>query len=83
MKIVPFTSIGGVTLGLTMDDVVNLFGKPTSINEEKFSDGQITKTYNYDNFILNFDKDDKFRLSRITTSSPNVTLNNKNLIVLK
>ena len=84
MKIEPFTSVGAVYLGSTINDVIDILGEPSSVEEEDFGDGKITKTLEYDslNIEMSFDEDDNFLLSRITIRSSDATLWGKKIIGL-
>jgi len=84
MKIEPFTSIGDINLGSTMDEVTELIGKPSSMKITDYGDGMLTRIIKYDELGLDltFCEDDDFLLGSIATKSVNSTLQDKKIIGL-
>ena len=84
MNIKPFTSVGPLTLGSSIHKIKNQIGVPSSVNDEDFGDGKITKTFKYDplGIELCFYEEDEFVLGSITIHSSNATLFGKKVIGL-
>ena len=80
IEIRPFIGIGKSILGYSEDDIKNVLGDPTSINDEYYGQEEIEQNLNriyvYENHMLDltFSAEYKFKLSTITAHSPDSEL---------
>jgi len=77
--------LGNIKFGLTREELIKIVGKPNDkdiYNASGEEDGYLTETWHYDDdeFSVSFDEEDNWRLTTISTSSPNCTFNGLKLI---
>ncbi|WP_136809967.1 hypothetical protein [Desulfosediminicola flagellatus] len=76
MNIKPLVGFDNIKFGFTREKVKEILGKASTTEKVDFPDGSSTDSWIYEklNIELNFDSDEKFRLSRITFHSKNAEL---------
>lgn len=86
MNIEPGIGVGPVKFGMTEDELVELLGEPSIIEQEEYIEdkGGWHRVLHYPHLHLNFtfDKEDGYRLGTITIEGPNVLLFDKDLFGL-
>lgn len=85
MKIKPLIGIGKITLGSSKEVIINLLGNPDLTKSDEWPDSTISESWHYPDLgvVLNFDSDDNYCLSTITTTSKEVELEGLKPIGLK
>ena len=70
---------GKIKLGLSEAEVMKILGKPEEIEEQKYNDGGVAKTYYYneDGFDLTFESEDDYRLSYMSFYDNNYVIKKK------
>lgn len=71
MLIKPLIGIDNIILGSSKEFVFELLGQPASTNSDEWPDGTISESWLYpaSGLTLNFDSDDNYRLSTISSNS--------------
>jgi hypothetical protein len=84
MKIKPLIGIDNIILGSSKEAIVTRLGNPDSTSSDEWPDNTISETWLYPKMgvQLNFDSDDNYCLSTITTTSKNVVLEGINPVGL-
>jgi hypothetical protein len=68
-----------IRLGMKESDVTQILGEPEDIDEIAYPDGEVSKTYNYEElgFDLTFESDNDYRLSYISFFNDQFHIMNK------
>lgn len=76
MKIIPLVGIDNIVFGSSRDEIKKLLGEPTTTIKHEWPDDTDTESWIYEalGLELNFGSDEDYRLTTITTSSPDATL---------
>lgn len=76
--------IGSIRFGISQEDLKNIIGMPSSINDESYSDGDVVRKYTYErlNVVFSFSSEDSYKLSSIDFSSRYFKVGNRSLIGL-
>lgn len=86
MKIIPRIGFDKIKFGMSIDEVISIFGKPELVEEDKYTNNpdDLYKTLWYFSNTLSFifNKEDNFRLGTISSFSTSHTLFGKKLIGL-
>ena len=80
----PLIGIEGLSLGLSMEEVVSILGKPDKRSLRKFKDGSCDKYWDYLTLglELTFSSDNNWLLGRITAQAKDSKLEGKSMIGL-
>lgn len=78
----PLIGIDNIILGSSKESIFDLLGQPESTNSDEWPDGTISESWLYSasDLTLNFDSDNNYRLSTISTTSKQAELEGLKLI---
>ena len=85
MNIIPLVGIDDIILGSTKEEIANLLGEPDAKEQDEWPDDTLSETWSYQDMglELNFDSEDGYRLTTITTTSSGASLEGINPIGLE
>jgi hypothetical protein len=77
--------LGDIRFGITKEELIKIAGEPTEkdiYNASGEEDGYLTESWHYDEaeFSVSFDEEDNYRLTTISTSSPDCMLNGVHVV---
>jgi len=82
MMLKPLIGIDNIILGSSKEVIFNQLGQPASTKSDEWPDGTISESWLYPDtgLTLNFDSDNNYRLSTISTDSKQAELDGLSLI---